>query len=242
MTICASRSPWRGSVVASNQEPTVAEVTFSPFRLIWRSALSLGLIWFLACAIQTAYIRYNSLQPREHFNTLLDYYGSEIENSTIPAKLAEHGYWMLFKATPSQREFFKESADQGDRKPFSNQLKRGINAVFKIDIETITYTTLLVAIKLGLLASAAVSWVLVLGVAVIDGWCQRYIRTACGGNESATIYHTAKLWSSRLVPLFAVVVFLCLPAPLSIAWVFVPAVSLMAVLLRIRATYYKKYL
>lgn len=230
------------AVASNSQQPTIAEVTFSPFQLIWRALLSIGLIWFLACAIQIAYVRHNEIDPKQHFDQLLDYYGNDIPDSSLAARSAEKAYWMIFSATPSQREFFRIRITKDSETPLSERLKRGINSVFRIDIQTIAYTTLLVAIKLGILLSALVSWSIVLGVALVDGWCQRYVRTTCGGNESATVYHTAKLWSSRMIPLSAAIIFLCFPTKLDLSLILVPAMLLITILLQIRATYYKKYL
>jgi integrating conjugative element membrane protein (TIGR03747 family) len=82
---------------------------------------------------------------------------------------------------------------------------------------------------------------LMLSFAAVDGLVARSKRKACGGRESAGLYHRAKVAQSFLA-IMAYVVYLALPSVPGPAAVLVPAVALLAFLMRVQCAYYKKYL
>jgi len=82
---------------------------------------------------------------------------------------------------------------------------------------------------------------LVYCVASVDGLAQRAVRRACGGRESASLYHRAKYL--QVVLLVASGAASLLP-PVSIdqRWTWVSAAIVLAILPRVQWTYYKKHL
>ena len=80
----------------------------------------------------------------------------------------------------------------------------------------------LLGVRLMLLFSALPALALLLAVALIDGLVARYVRRECGGHESATRHTRAKRLLNRgIVPMVAVV-WLIVPAPMSLAMFFFP--------------------
>lgn len=121
-------------------------------------------------------------------------------------------------------------------------VKTSIWLSFKPEIEVLLYNSILFAAKLGVVVGLAPIYVLWMVVFGVDGLVQRYVRRACGGHESASIYHRAKLYGTKLLPPLAALIFLCSPVAVPALWVFVPSALISALLIRVQATYYKKYL
>ena len=96
-------------------------------------------------------------------------------------------------------------------------------------------------VRLATLLMAVPLVTMVFGVSLADGLTQRAIRRACGGRESANLYHRAK--HLQVVLLTTVVaVSLLLPISIDPRWVWVPSAILIAVLARTQWTCYKKHL
>ena len=74
----------------------------------------------------------------------------------------------------------------------------------------------------------------------LDGLAERLIRKACGGRESATIYHLAKHSHFALLPVL-LAIYLCVPVPIDPLWIFMPAILVSGSLLRLQAKYFKKH-
>jgi len=77
--------------------------------------------------------------------------------------------------------------------------------------------------------------------AIVDGWSQRAVRRACGGRESASLYHRAKRLQLVLATLLAAIVLL-MPMSLDPRWIVYPGALVFSVLANLQWAYYKKYL
>ncbi|HEY5551763.1 MAG TPA: DUF4400 domain-containing protein [Opitutaceae bacterium] len=108
-------------------------------------------------------------------------------------------------------------------------------------IEVAMIGTQLLGVRLATLAFTAPLLALVYVVAATDGLTQRAIRRACGGRESASLYHRAK--HSQVV-LVAMVGAMSLIQPVSIdpRLIWVPCAVLVGILARLQWAYYKKHL
>jgi len=108
-------------------------------------------------------------------------------------------------------------------------------------IDAMVNTIFIFAVRCAICISAITGFVLVGLVAFVDGLVERDIRRACGGIESAMLYHRAKR-------LLAPILFLSfggyLTAPISIhpSLVFLPVMALFAFSLFVTAKTFKKFL
>ena len=101
--------------------------------------------------------------------------------------------------------------------------------------------TQLLGVRLVTLAMMAPLLVLVYLVAVADGLTQRAIRRACGGRESASLYHRAKHLQVMLMAMGGVLV-LIQPVSIDPRQVGVPVAFLVGLLARLQWACYKKHL
>ena len=101
--------------------------------------------------------------------------------------------------------------------------------------------TQLFGVRFATLLMGAPLLAMVYGVSLADGLTQRAIRRACGGRESANLYHRAKHLKVVLLTTVAAVSLL-LPMSIDPRWVWVPSAILIAVLARTQWTCYKKHL
>lgn len=99
----------------------------------------------------------------------------------------------------------------------------------------------LFGVRLAVLLTSLPLLGLTYAVAMADGLAQRAVRRARGGHESASLYHRAKYLQVSLVTL---VTALCLLLPFSIdpRRILLPAVMLVAALVRVQWIFYKKHL
>ena len=108
-------------------------------------------------------------------------------------------------------------------------------------IEVAMIGTQLLGVRLATLAMMAPLLVLIYLVAAGDGLTQRAIRRACGGRESASLYHRAKHLQVMLLAMGGV---LTLVQPVSIdpRWIWMPGALLVGLLARLQWACYKKHL
>ena len=222
-------------------EHSVTQATFAPFRFVWRVSLSVILLWGVSIASQIAYVHWNHVDPETHMSTLIDYYVEKSPAKGFVEHVATTSYWLVFDATAAQRRLLKPPPIKTDEK-LGQAVKRGFWVAFQPQIRTAAWATILFGAKLAIIALAIPIFLVLMAVAGVDGLVQRYIRKSCGGHESAALYHRAKLYGMKLLPPFAAVIFLCVPVSYDPAWIFVPTAIISALLLRVQATYYKKYL
>ncbi len=232
--------------------PTVAEATFAPFRTAWRIAMVLLLLWVLSVASNIAWVRYNQLDPVEHMSELIDFHvdrGGQLSD-TLAMSVARWSIERLDGVAPQPPQGGTADWDRADTGStihrssggLSASLTKAIGVTFRPDLTVAAYGVVLFAAKLGILVAIMSAAAVLLLVAGVDGLVQRSIRKACGGVESAALYHRAKLYAFRLVPPAAGLIYFCNPLALDPAWIFVPTLALSALLLRVQATFYKKHL
>ncbi len=108
-------------------------------------------------------------------------------------------------------------------------------------IEVAMIGTQLLGVRLATLGMMAPLLVLVYLVAAADGLTQRAIRRACGGRESASLYHRAKHLQVMLLALGGVLT-LIQPVSIDPRWIGLPVALLVGLLGRIQWACYKKHL
>jgi hypothetical protein len=222
-------------------ERTIAETTFAPFKLAWRLTSALVLMWLVSSAAQMVYVHHKKLDPAAHIQAQIDYYLTDAPASDIAPQMGTWTLellverWQLHRWRPPAQGHEPGSA-------VAPLIKFGIWVSFEPQLHALIYNTILYAVKLGLAISLVPIYLAWVAAFAVDGWVQRHIRRACGGYESASIYHRAKLYGTRLLLPFSAVVFFCSPIALSALLVFAPTALLSALLIRLQATYYKKYL
>ena len=108
-------------------------------------------------------------------------------------------------------------------------------------IEVAMIGTQLLGVRLATLAMMVPLLVLVYLVAAADGLTQRAIRRACGGRESASLYHRAKHLQVMLLVMSGVLV-LIQPVSIDPRLVGVPVALLVGLLARLQWACYKKHL
>jgi len=101
--------------------------------------------------------------------------------------------------------------------------------------------TQLFGVRLAAAAMAMPMFALVYCVAAVDGLAQRAVRRACGGRESASIYHRAKYLQVVLLVAYGAANLLP-PVSIDQRWTWVSAAIVLAILPRVQWTYYKKHL
>ena len=101
--------------------------------------------------------------------------------------------------------------------------------------------TQLLGVRLATLAMMAPLLVLIYLAAAGDGLTQRAIRRACGGRESASLYHRAKHLQVVLLAMGGVLT-LIQPVSLAPRWIWMPVALLVGLLARLQWACYKKHL
>lgn len=225
------------------RQASVAQVTFAPFRYSLRLGISILLLWFVTICTQIGYAHLTNTDGVLNVERQIGYYVDKADTTGVASKMATATYaWVFEKMKIHIMLAPKAQPAQQPDTSVTPYLKRSIWAAFRPELLTAAYATVLYAAKLGISLTALpllLIWVLAFGA---DGLVQRSIRRSSGGHESAAVYHRAKLYGVRLLPPFAAVIFMCSPWAIPPAFVFVPAALVSAVLLRLQATYYKKYL
>lgn len=221
---------------------TVASATFAPFKLSFRLILSLSLLWFTSVIAHVSWVNFYKLPVDSHMEEMIGYYVDKSTSKGLIEQLATSSYWLVFEATAIQRTIMAAPTAPRDSLALAPGIRRGMWAAFKPELRTTAYATVLFGVKLGILLLALPLLAVLLLCFGVDGMVQRHIRRACGGHESAALYHRAKLYGMKLMPPFAAVVFLCSPVAYDPAWLLIPLTLFSALLLRVQATYYKKYL
>lgn len=108
-------------------------------------------------------------------------------------------------------------------------------------IEVAMIGTQLLGVRLATLGMMVPLIVLVYLISAADGLTQRAIRRACGGRESASLYHRAKHLQVMLLTMGGVLV-LIQPASIDPRLVGVPVAFLVGILARLQWACYKKHL
>ena len=252
MAVPRTALPWKELVVATKPEPdSISSIVFAPFARAWRMAMGLAFLWVVSCVVHIGFVHFYDLDPAPHMEDLIGYYvdhaGEQGKLTPWVSQVAESGYWLVFQATATQRRLFSGTPTAREQ-PSTHTMKLGANTrksllvAFKTEVTVIAYATLLFGVKLAI----ALLWLMLMGlllvVSTIDGLVQRAIRRACGGHESASIYHRAKHFGLGLLPSAIGVIYFCWPTAIERGWIFVPGTLVAVLLARLQVTYYKKYL
>jgi len=107
-------------------------------------------------------------------------------------------------------------------------------------IEVAMIGTQLLGVRIATLGLMVPLLALLYLVAAVDGLTQRAIRRACGGRESASLYHRAKHLQVVLVA-GGGALSLLVPASLDPRWILAPSAAALAVFARVQWAYYKKH-
>ncbi len=108
-------------------------------------------------------------------------------------------------------------------------------------IEVAMIGTQLLGVRLATLGMMVPLLVLVYLIAAADGLTQRAIRRACGGRESASLYHRAKHLQVMLLAMGGALT-LILPVSIDPRLIWMPGALLMGILARLQWACYKKHL
>ncbi len=130
---------------------------------------------------------------------------------------------------------------QGAALSIPDTIVRNIYLAKREAIEVAMIGTQLLGVRLATLGMMVPLLVLVYLVAAADGLTQRAIRRACGGRESASLYHRAKHLQVMLVAMGGVLV-LIQPVSIDPRLVGVPVALLVGILARLQWACYKKHL
>lgn len=117
----------------------------------------------------------------------------------------------------------------------------GVKQLVVYGVDSVINVIFIFAVRLAICVSAITGFILVGLVAFVDGLVERDIRKACGGLESAMLYHRAK----RLIKPVLIIGFgFYLTAPFTIhpTVMFLPLMALFALVLFIAAKTFKKFL
>lgn len=228
------------------KEPTATDAVFAPFSTAWHLGMSILVLWAAMVAIHVTWVRWHHLEAAPHMEALIGYYVDQSKgHSAYVERIAETAYYVVFEATQAQRMLAQPSSQATvgyPSKTVGQATRRAFWAAFKPDLLVAGYATVLFGVKLGLVLVGGLFFAILMLAAGMDGFVQRYIRRACGGYESAALYHRAKLYGWRLLPPAAAGIFFCWPVAIDPAWIFLPTALASASLLRLQVTYYKKYL
>lgn len=205
------------------------------FRLAWWSLVAIfvsvliewcGMIWFWGPE--------HSKEVLELELTYLGAYNKNLITGLYPSELGNQfiGFANLIVSTLKLREISSHLADG---------VVGGATQVAIYGIDAMVNTIFIFAVRSAICISAITGFILVGMVAFVDGLVERDIRKACGGIESAMLYHRAKR-------LLAPILFLSfggyLTAPVSIhpSLVFLPVMAMFAFSLYVTAKTFKKFL
>ncbi len=224
------------------REISVEAATFAPFKQAFRWGMSLVILWMVSIVALAVYVHWKKIDGVAHIGEQISYYTDESAPNHMGTVFANATLKAIFDDYKLHTVFRAKARDQSDTGATAPMLKRSVSAAFLPEFQIALHGTVLYAAKLGVAApllGVLFLWLVAFGV---DGLVQRSIRRSCGGYESAAIYHRAKLYGVRMLPPFAAVIFFCCPVKLPVLAVFVPMALVSAILLRVQATYYKKYL
>lgn len=213
--------------------------TFAPFRFAWRTAKSVILMWLVCIAVQIGWAHWHHVDVDTEMPELIGYYLKKSGDVAFVQAVALKVYWMAFEATAMQRQL---TTQPSNAQTVAATTRRMVWATLRDDVKVAAYATVLFGVRLAIVMLALPLFLALQLAAGVDGLVQRQIRKDCGGNESAALYHRAKLYGVNYLPPFAATLFLASPVAFDPALVLLPAAIASGLAMRLQATYYKKYL
>lgn len=217
------------------------------FFWIFNQAIHLSL-WFLlmicialAVDLAAAYFLWRD-DPVAGITKLLHFYWDQSTVPDLSVRAANWAYQGLFGWTglddAAKRWASGEIASGVFAKTIQRDLFEGPAHIYVI---VAMLGAKLFGIRAAMLITVVPQYLLIVAVACGDGLVARYIRRACGGNESATRFHHAKRLLSVGVAPLVMLIWLVVPYPLQMHFLFFPTVLITAVSVWMLAKYYKKY-
>lgn len=232
---------------ASMSQGTLATILLGPFKLAFAVTLGLALLLIVAWALDWYFVSHVWPTGLVQLHALLE---AELAmgralaamQGADPAPsvwLANGLYGVVFEASGIHAMALRFA----DGSPLSipDTVVRGAFVAHREFMESAMVGTQLVGVRLATLLRFAPLLLLLIAVGAADGLAERAIRRACGGRESASLYHRAKYAQLTLLALGGLTLVLW---PGSIAWQVCLGVAAVAacVLVRQQVMYYKKYL
>ncbi len=232
---------------AAFHDGALAGVLLSPLKLAF--SLALGLVAILLCAWIIDWVFVFKVWPQgiERLRDLLAHdfahgvalaaqQGSSAGAITVPANTL---YSIVFEAT-GIHDMGRQFAD-GSAVSIPDTIMRRSYVSHREGIETAMVGTQLVGVRAAVLARFAPLLLLLYAVGAADGFTQRAIRRACGGRESAGLYHRAKYLQLAVLGLGGVALLMW---PGSVRWEFCVALGALLTggLASVQWAYYKKHM
>lgn len=164
------------------------------------------------------------------------------DRARVPASMAEMAYQAVAAPTSAATKTAEPaSGESGELGQITHRLDQQILTFTQSLFEVVGLALWLVALRLGVLLLSLPLFALAVGVGVVDGAAQRYLRRVSGARESSFLYHRAK-HISRAVIVGLCLLYLAAPVPLDPRMVLLPAAIAVAFSLRTATRYFKKYL
>lgn len=232
---------------ASFHEAGIAGVFFSPLKIAFALVLLCAAIIISAWVIDWIFVFRVWPEGIDRLSTILAIDLVRARDlaqwqSGVPAAVngtANFLYALVFRATGIHDMGMRFA--EGAALSIPDTIVRNTYIANREAIEVAMIATQLLGVRLATLAFMAPLLVLTYLVAAADGLTQRAIRRACGGRESASLYHRGKHLQLVLLAT-SVAVSLLLPISLDPRLICVPAAVAVAILARIQWAYYKKHL
>lgn len=232
--------------MASKERPAGEDAVrafFWPIHAALHLAVWLVVVMFLSvvASLAVAVGLQSEQAPSRYMGNLVEYYLDQAPNRQVANDVAGVSRALVF-GWPGVATALSSEANPVAPSLLGGALQRSVRGQGRELILVTMHAVELLGVRLLLLFSAFPALALLLAVALIDGLVARYVRRECGGHESATRHTRAKRLLNRgIVPMVAVV-WLIVPAPMSLAMFFLPVAVGGAVLVWVMAKYFKKYL
>ena len=217
---------------AAFHDGALAGVLLSPLKLAF--SLALGLVVVLLCAWIVEWVWVFKVWPQGI--ALASRQGASAAEITAPANAL---YSIVFEAT-GIHDMGTQFAN-GSALSIPDTIVRRSYVSHREGIETAMVGTQLLGVRAAILVRFAPLLVLLYAVGAADGFTQRAIRRACGGRESASLYHRAKYLQLAVLGLGGITLLLW-PGP--VHWELCAALEMVLTsgLASVQWAYYKKHL
>jgi integrating conjugative element membrane protein (TIGR03747 family) len=232
---------------AAFHDGAFAGVLLSPLKLVF--SLALGLAALLLCAWIVDWVFVFKVWPQgierlrellahdlEHGIALAAQQGGQAGAIAAPASAL---YSIVFEAT-GIHDMGTQFAN-GSALSIPDTIMRRSYVSRWESIEAAMVSTQLLGVRAAILARFAPLLLLLYVVGAADGVTQRAIRRACGGRESASVYHRAKYLQLAVLGLGGLAL-LMWPGPVQWEQCVAVVVALIGGLARVQWAYYKKHL
>lgn len=154
-------------------------------------------------------------------------------------------YWVFFQLVPFERWMTSAALlpPNPDVTYYGGDIIARDHLVYHLqdEIYLAMYRAQIFGVRLAILIGTAPLFLLAWSLGLVDGLTQRYIRRACAGRESSSMYHRAKFFQFAGLGAGAMI-YLMWPTSIRPEWIVLPLAVLTGGLSRVQWTYLKKYL